>query len=1097
MADQLEQKPFVLGIDLGSNSVGWALIRLEDGKPAGIIRAGARAFDAGMKGSIESGREESRNVKRRQMRLQQRQTWRRARRLKKIFRLLQEFKLLPDGEASTPDKRQDLLEALDKNILASAWFKQKESAGSKHEARQVLPYLLRAAALDEKLEPHYLGRALYHLAQRRGFKSNRIQSSVKKKEDDEGPVKQEIKSLGNRMGEATLGQYFSGLSPFVQRIRTQKTLRDWYRKEFDLIWDKQAQHHPELQMTEKKKEELFHAIFDQRPLKDQSHLIGPCELEPGERRAPTYLLSSQRFRLLQKVNDLRVRVPEGSELELLAEDRTKLIQALEEKGNQTFVQVAKKLKLGEPEFNLQRGGEKKLPGDRTGSQFRKVFRKSWDQMTDEERDEKVSVVYDCLDDQKLVGIGEKEWSLDAKFAAKLTEIKFESSYLNLSRAAIGKLLTLMEAGFSYGSLAPFYRHLTPETTASLLSKVQEGMPPKLASQVVFAECINPAGEPKSLLPPVAMEIPWLRNPTVMRSLTELRKVVNAIIRQYGKKPEEIRIELAREMKKPKWRRKQISKRNRENETGRKQAKEEIKRETQNPYPSPYDIRKLILYKECRGQCVYCGAQISRSNLFGDNSDSEVDHIIPFSRLQEDSFTHVVLCHARCNAEKGNRTPSEAFTGEEHERILDRVSRFDNDEATRKAKLRHFTLAGEELANYLNDFSSRQLNDTAYASKLACQYLGVLYGGVEDSTGKKRVKASSGGVTGYLRRLWNLNRILNDGPTKSGGFIPKTRDDHRHHAVDAVVIGLTDESVVHKLSRAAERGFYRGRPFAPLEGLWPNFVPSIKTEIDRVVVSHRVSKKVSGALHEETIYSPSIPERGPDGKPNGEGIPHVRKPLAAITKGEIKDIADDAVRQRVQKRLQELGDGDPKKLFAIEANLPFLIAKDGRHIPIKRVRVKKKLPTFPLGSGRAERNVTTESNHHLEIFSKLDEDGNEVGWDGAVVSMLKVYSRKRLGLPIVQREHGPGTQFKFSLGAGEVVECDIAPGQRGLFVFRKVSRITATDQIQIGFAPLNDARKAKDMQTSRSWLWSGPNRLMERHARKFVVNPLGEVSEAHD
>src|SRR5206468_10817010 len=71
--------PFVLGIDLGSNSLGWAMIGLENGKPSGLIRAGVRVFEAGMEGDIESGQEESRNLKRRQMRSQRRQTWRRAR----------------------------------------------------------------------------------------------------------------------------------------------------------------------------------------------------------------------------------------------------------------------------------------------------------------------------------------------------------------------------------------------------------------------------------------------------------------------------------------------------------------------------------------------------------------------------------------------------------------------------------------------------------------------------------------------------------------------------------------------------------------------------------------------------------------------------------------------------------------------------------------------------------------------------------------------------------------------------------------------------------------------------------------------------------
>ncbi|MDE3168744.1 MAG: hypothetical protein KGL75_01270, partial [Acidobacteriota bacterium] len=107
---------FVLGIDLGSNSLGWAVMALVDGEPHHLIRAGVRVFEAGMEGDIASGREESRNLKRRQMRMQRRQTWRRSRRLRKIFRTLQRFGLLPNNPANTPQERQDLLNQLDRQI---------------------------------------------------------------------------------------------------------------------------------------------------------------------------------------------------------------------------------------------------------------------------------------------------------------------------------------------------------------------------------------------------------------------------------------------------------------------------------------------------------------------------------------------------------------------------------------------------------------------------------------------------------------------------------------------------------------------------------------------------------------------------------------------------------------------------------------------------------------------------------------------------------------------------------------------------------------------------------------------------------------------
>jgi CRISPR-associated endonuclease Csn1 len=263
---RLDYGEFVLGLDLGTNSLGWSIIGLVDGEPARLVRAGVRVFDAGMDDSKGPGREESRNKARRDARSHRRQLWRHQRRLLKLARILQRFKLLPAGDLSQPEARQDYFNRLDSGILNSPWFSEKEKSGVYPAPRHVLPYILRASALDERLEPHYFGRALYHLAQRRGFLSNRKQTA--KKEDDEGTVKEGIAEVRKGMQEnhaRTLGEYFSHLSPFDQRIRGHWTARDMYATEFDAIWVAQAAQHPTL-LTPDAKKEIGHAIFFQRPL---------------------------------------------------------------------------------------------------------------------------------------------------------------------------------------------------------------------------------------------------------------------------------------------------------------------------------------------------------------------------------------------------------------------------------------------------------------------------------------------------------------------------------------------------------------------------------------------------------------------------------------------------------------------------------------------------------------------------------------------------------------------------------------------------------------------------------------------------------------
>lgn len=626
---------FILGIDLGTNSVGWALVKLVDDNPAGLIRAGARVFEAGMDGDLESGQEESRNKGRRDARSHRRQLWRRARRLKKIFRLLQCYGLLPSREATTPDERQDLVNELDKQILSSEWFATRRASARFPEPDQTLPYILRAAALDGPLEPHYLGRALYHLAQRRGFLSNRKQAA--KKDEVEGTVKSGIKQLRQDMGELTLGQYLATLSPTERRIRGPErwTHRDMFTEEFDRIWTAQAAHHPDL-LTEERRKELRKALFFQRPLWFDPNTIGRCELESGCQRAPMYTILPQRFRLLQKVNDLQIEPPAEAPRYLTPEERAKLGDALELRGDHTFKQVRDLLGLKKVTFNLQRGGEEKIPGNRTTSQFYAVFGKRWlDEMSAEEHEQAILDVHGIQNQAALKRRGVTHWKLDEKAAEALSEIRLEPEYLNLSRPAVEKLLPLLEQGSPYSEAR---KQIYPESF-----QAAEALPTLPALQAV--ETKKRVGE--------------IRNPAVMRSLTELRKVVNAIIRQNGK-PTYIHIELARELKKPKKVRAAMSKKNRENEAARKKAADRVREITGDSYPSRDDIRRVQLFDDCHGQCVYCGENIPGKNFLGRESQVDIDHIIPFSRSLDDSYVNLVVCHSSCNRAKGNRTHSKLF-----------------------------------------------------------------------------------------------------------------------------------------------------------------------------------------------------------------------------------------------------------------------------------------------------------------------------------------------------------------------------------------------------------------------------------------------------
>lgn len=1055
-----QRNDLVLGIDLGSDSVGWALIARENGAAEELVCAGARVFEAGMEGDLESGQETSRNLERRTARLHRRQLWRRGRRLKKIFKLLQAYGLLPQGRCSAPDDRQNLLNDLDRAILASKWFAARKDAVP--EAIHLLAYLLRAAALEENLEPHFLGRGLYHLAQRRGFRSNR-KKPVGEKAKEEGEVSNGIGELRQKMeaaGSESLGQYFSTVAPTQERIRGRWTARSMYEDEFEKTWTAQSAFHPDL-LTPERRKILRRAIFHQRPLKIPRNLVGRCELEPQHRRAAAYLLSSQRFRLLQSANNLKIIPPGEPECDLTEADRAKLIDRLESDGDLTFKQVRKLLGLTRDyRFNLERGGEEKIKGNRTASEFRAVLQDRWDAMSAREREDLVDYVHGFQKPETLKKSAMEKKGFDRKTAELLSEITFEPDYLSLSRKAIAGLLPLLEQGKTY---AESRRALYPESFR--------------------------AGEPLSMLPPVGGVLRGIRNPAVLRSLTELRKVVNAILRAHGK-PAEIRIELARDLRSSRKQREASWKKGRENERARDAARSEILAGTGNPNPSSDDIRKVLLAKECHWQCPYTGKQISMRTLLGDESQFDFEHIIPLSRSLDNSFVNLTLCHNEHNRNvKHERTPFEAYGAneEEYEQILGRVKQFTSGAAAEK--LRRFRMNESGVTEFIADFKARQLNDTRYATRLAADYLALLYGGRADAEHKQRVRTTLGQVTAILRNEWKLNGILQDGPTKKGGEATKSRDDHRHHAVDAIVIALTDDGTIQQLSRAAEQAVqFRRRRFAPIEAPWPDFVDSIRREIGRVIVSHRVSRKVSGPLHEETLYSMPSPQAG-----GNRGVRHQRVSLGKLSAKAVKDIVDPVIRERVQNRLAELGGGDPAKLLSDPKNLPCLEAADGRRIPIKSVRIGKKEPTFQLGSGRTARHVASGSNHHLEIFAELDADGNQVEWDGSVVSMAEAYRRKKAGEPVVRRDHGPKRTFLLSLSQGDVLECDEPGGGRCLHVVRAVTQ----DGSRTALVPVNDARQKKEMAKAGDYVRRVPDSLRRLHARKVSVGPLGEVIPAHD
>ena len=1059
---------YTLGIDLGTNSVGWAITCGDR-----ILDMGSRIFDAGVKGNqgdIAKGKEEPRNAQRRQARQVRRQSERRARRLRKTYNLLARNGLLP--EAGDPQARHEALLRLDADLQSRPANRTERTSQDAH----TWLYALRARGLDEQLEADELGRALYHLAQRRGFQSGRKAAfTPEEAEDEEGAVKAGIERLRAEMsaaGARTIGEHFSRIDPTERerRIRGRWTAREMYATEFEALCSVQRAFHPGL-LSDALVAALRDAMFFQRPLKDVKP--GRCELEPDLRRAPIAHPAAQRIRMVQVVNNLALRPKFGADIDLTDEQRATILRALETQGDVTMAQARKLIGVGNRmKFNLEEGGEKRLVGDRTGQHMREAIGAKWDALTPTRQEQLVMELPKAPDDIPALALGlAQRWGLDPDQATRLAKSKLEPGYAALSLTAIRKLLPLIEEGRRFGAArAEVYGPTV------LAGPAQDSLPPLRRHKGVRDEDVFGA----------------LRNPAVERSLSELRKVVNCLIRKYGK-PGRVHVEVARDLKNPRDRREQMNKRRLDNEKARERAFAQVQKETGNPRPNRREIETYLLWEECGGFCPYTGLSISPRDLFGPEPQFEVEHIVPRSLSLDDSFNNKTLCHRDANRDKGNKTPREAFAGDpaKWEEILQRVRRFKGQSA--RSKLARF----EQEEPKLDDFTERQLNDTRYASKLAGDYLGLLFGGRVDATGKKRVQVSAGGVTGRLRSEWGLNGLLDDGETTNGGRDIKTRDDHRHHAVDALVIALTDETTIQKFARAAQQADEEHRRRLNFPAPWPDFVPSVREAVGRIVVSHRVDRRVQAKIHDDTLYSKAY-QRKQKGKL--VEVRRVRKPLANISANKIDSIVDPAVREAVRAKLTELG-GDVKK-FNEASNLPSLPNKNGPPTPIRSARIERAQSVQTVGKGPRERHVALAANHHLEVYARLDEDGDETRWEGRLVSMYEAMARVRARKTgsdgaVVVRDHGEGSRFKFSLAPGETIELCEPQGKPELYVVRSISEKKSGGAPNIEVIRLADSRLKEEIKAAKSWLMRSVNSIGALQCRKVVVSPIGEVFPAHD
>lgn len=1012
---------YTLGLDLGTTSIGWAVINSESGRiwaKDDCPGCGVRHFRESVnpKNNIPFTRDRA------TARGGRRTRGRRVQRKRAVRTILEGAGILPTSQEGLCALRQEL-------------------SDGKGVPKQLRLYELRAHGLADKISLSAFAAILLQLAARRGFKSNRKSGEIiviaaapqdsgsaasperatkkksgasKENEPKKGSVTASINSLVGSMrehgsptvgvhlyrigkGEIGLVQDSPGREFDGQRVRGRHLLRSLVEDEFNRLWDSQRAFHEVLQDTGLR-QSVHDAIFFQRPLKPSDHLIGRCECLPKLPRCPRADWFAMKWRVLKDVNHLRIWNDDGTVQELSAQQRTDIFKEMNRRQRVPFAELRALIKpplLEKQMFNLEAGvgerGKRKakktedatkpatrrefLPGNPVEAALIGAFGPRWDEL-DEANRLSIREAFCAIDDPEELLLKARDWGLDAGSARRLARQSLPEGYMAYSREAIKRMLAEFEKAIVEDHGITEYE--ARERCGLNRTVLRTGLP-------LLPAPVKPDGKPVT------------NNPVVKKALFELRKVVNAIIRLYGP-PGRIVVEFARRMRLPLWKRAEIAAQNEANRKDKDAIKELLSKDFEIDDPSGSDVLAFRLWKQQgfmspyskdpRSQSPYTGRPISQADLqefLNGEGNLHIDHILPLSRTLDDSMNNKCLCFRDENDAKGNDTPLEWLKegSDEFNAMLQRVASMKQF-GMPFAKRRRFSQKEVTIDKCLE----RQLKDTQYLARLVRPYLQSLFSG-DQVARDQAVFCISGQATSQLRWHWGLNSILADNVADE-----KERRDLRHHAIDAVVVAYTNDKTLGRFADFFQRKRAKDKRFDPPEP-WTEaaaFFDHVRRQVLAIIVSHRIRARIRGELHQDTHYA----------KTTVEGRFSYRKALRDLNVNEVHRICDDQIRAQALARLQGSGINvfstkgrtDDENDASQGSKIPTLVwkepliplKKDGtpraNAAPVKRVRIWIKDSSIqPIRDALPIQNLTTalipfikDAAHRELIHARLRERG---------------------------------------------------------------------------------------------------------------------------
>lgn len=1011
----------VFGLDIGIASIGSAVVR-HGAAEASIEFMGSRCFEAPEVPKTK----ELKNKIRREKRLLRRVTRRRRQRMAELRSLFAGAGILATTD---PDAFHHRADAFD-------------------------PWRARVDGLDRKLCDSELAAALLHIAKHRGFKSNKKSDAGQNAPDDDKKMLQSVYANRELLARyRTVGEMVCKDPKFTKCKRNKAGAYTHTFARGDLLHEARQIFAAQRKFGSAKanadlESRYIEVAFRQMPIQDSEDMVGNCPFEPAEKRCSRHAPSFEKFRFLAKLNTARVREADGSLRRLTREELSKSIANFGVDSKQVSWK-ALATKIGLPKGIFFDGvDEKRAKGDvaaasgcaaGTRALYNAVGPSGWNTFRDKPA---------LLDSVAAIFAFREDFGRIEEGLAGLEELD------PIIRTALMGAVRRGEFGAFRGS-----GHISAKAARHIL--------PGLLAGKVYSEACAEARYDHTATRKV--EIDDIRNPVVQRSLREAVKQVETLIHHFGARPGRIIVELARDVGKSAVERDKITRgidrRNAEKDRRRRELKDMLRLTAE---PEEEDLRRYELWKEQNYRCIYTDLEIAPADILASKNAVQVDHVLPRSRSQDNSYQNQVLCHAQANQDKRQRTPWE-WKGQ-----TDSVwwEAFEGRVRTLKVKgIKKRNLLMRNFDERQQGFVERNLNDTKYAARALLAVLRELYADEDEPDpaavgylqAKRRLFARPGQITAILRRAWGL-----------GGL--KDRTDDRHHALDALICAAgRSEWLLNSLTRQYQRIELenRGKWTPNVDAPWPGFREDAIEAYQSVFVSRSEKRRGRGQGHKDTIYSIDTEA--------GRKITYERKAVADLTKGDLARLkdADGGNRPLAETLAAWIDSGKP-------ADDP---PQSPKGDPVRRVQLKRNTASgFNLNGG----HVDNADMVRVDVFTKPNRKGEDqyflvpiyrhqvmdsAGWPQPPHRAVRAYKAED-----DWEVMDDSCRFIFSIHGDALVEVTKRDGKRFEGYFRSMNRSTGA----LTISPHN--------RRDQVFEGGGIGARTLRSFRKFSVDRLGRKDE---